>query len=334
MTLEELKPLDDPEWDSSIAKYGSKQVFHERAWLRFVAQSQNAQVRGARLVGGEGATIGYLASGEVRKGPFRLLGSPLQGWTTPAIGPAADEVPASFPAALESYCRELDVDYVEISNPILSEPVMLAAGFSVDADQTFRVPIGSEPDMWARLSSECRNRIRRGTRNGLHVVAVTDRTFVETYYAQLRDVFARQRLVPTYGIDRVASLWDALMPAGRLLALRVERDGEALASGLFPFDDRALFFWGGAAWTRAYASCPNELLHWGAMRFAAERAIPVYDMSGVSRFKAKFGGTATVTRRWYKALTPLARLARPGYRQYVRTRQRLLGRWRQLTVSS
>jgi hypothetical protein len=70
------------------------------------------------------------------------------------------------------------------------------------------------------------------------------------------------------------------------------------------------------------------------MRFAAERAIPVYDMSGVSRFKAKFGGTATVIQRWYKALTPLARLARPGYQRYIRTRQRVLGRLRKFTVSS
>jgi GNAT acetyltransferase-like protein len=254
MTFDELNPLDDPEWDSRIAKYPSKYVFHERAWLRFVARSQSAQIRGARLVGDDGATLGYFAAGQVRKGPFRLLGSPLQGWTTPAIGPVADKVPASFPAALETYCRQHDADYVEICNRVLPAAMMLAAGFSLDADETLLVRIGSESEMWTRLSSECRNRIRRGMRNGLQVVAASDRTFIETYYAQLCDVFARQGLVPTYGVDRVASLWDTLLPVGRLVALSVERDGEPLATGLFPFDDRALFFWGGASWTRAYES--------------------------------------------------------------------------------
>jgi hypothetical protein len=195
------------------------------------------------------------------------------------------------------------------------------------------VSIASEAEMWNRLSSVCRNRIRRGMRNGLRVEAVTDRAFIGTYYAQLCDVFARQALVPTYGIERVENLWNELMPAGKLLALRVVKGDEMLATGLFPFDDRALFFWGGASWTGAYSECPNELLHWSAMCFAAERAIPAYNMSGVGQFKAKFGGRAVAIERWYKGLSPVARIARPAYRRYIRTRQRILGGLRRLGVS-
>jgi hypothetical protein len=249
------------------------------------------------------------------------------------MGFVANGVPDTFLEGLDSYCRTLDVDYLEICNPMLPASAMLSAGYSLDADETFLVSIDSDAEMWARLSSECRNRIRRATRNGLQVESVTDRAFIDTYYAQLREVFARQSLVPTYGLHRVASLWDELMPLGKLLALRVVRDGNVLATGLFPFDDRALFFWGGASWTRSYAECPNELLHWHAMRFAAERSIPLYNMSGIGRFKGKFGGTAVAVQRWYKALTPLARIGRPAYRGYIRGRQRVLGMLRRLESS-
>ncbi|HMH50454.1 MAG TPA: GNAT family N-acetyltransferase [Candidatus Acidoferrum sp.] len=325
LTFEELCPLEDPDWDGAIAKFASKHLFHERAWLRFLSRSQNARIHGTRLVGRDGGTVGYFVAGEVRKGPFRLLGSPLQGWSTPFMGPVTDEVPDTFFGALDVYARALGVDYLEMSNPGLPASTMRDAGYDLDADQTFLVPVGGEAEMWGRLSSECRNRIRRAMRSGLRVESVTERTFVETYYAQLREVFARQALVPTYGIERVENLWDALMTAGKLLALRVTKGGETLACGLFPFDDRALFFWGGAAWTHAYADCPNELLHWRAMCVAAERAIPLYNMSGVGRFKAKFGGTAVTVERWYKTFTPLARLGRFAYQRYVGARQRMLG---------
>jgi hypothetical protein len=334
VTFAALHPLDDIDWDARIDTFASKSLFQERAWLRFIARSQDARIHGARLVGDDGATTGYFCAGEVRLGPLRLLGSPLRGWNTPMMGPATDRVSEAFLDALEAYCRALGIDYVELSNPALSPALLERAGYAADVDETFIVPVGPEAAMWTRLSSECRNRIRRGTRSGLRVEQVTDRSFIDTYYAQLCEVFGRQALVPTYGRDRVEHLWDELMPAGRLLALRVAKGDDVLATGLFPFDGRRLFFWGGASWVRAYASYPNELLHWHAMLHAAERAIPIYDMSGTGRFKAKFGGAVTVVQRWYKPLTALARIGRPAYAGYVRARQRVLGRLRRLQVSS
>jgi hypothetical protein len=334
LVFAEAHPLDETDWDSRIEKFASKRLFHERAWLRFVARAQHARIRGARLLDEDGATSGYFCAGEVRIGPLRLLGSPLRGWNTPMMGPVTDEVTGAFLDALDAYCRSLGVDYVEIGNPALPRIALEEAGFTADREETLIVPLGTEAAMWAGLSSECRNRIRRGMRSGLRVERVTDRSFVDTYYAQLCEVFARQSLVPTYGSDRVEHLWDELMPAGRLLALRVVKGDDVLATGLFPFDDRMLFFWGGASWIRAYASSPNELLHWHAMLHAAERAVPIYDMSGTGRFKAKFGGAISVVERWYKPLTALARFGRPAYARYVQVRQRVLGRLRRLQVSS
>lgn len=326
-SYEEISPLDITEWDTIIQGYKSKYLFQEACWLRFLQQSQGARIQGLKLLNGEGAVVGYFCAGQVQKGPFRLLGSPLQGWTTGYMGPIINEVSMeSFLKTLEKYYVACGVDYVELSNPNLPASAMRSAGYEPDPGKAFLVTIDDEAAMWKRLdNSSCRYCIRRAVKNGMRVERATDRSFVQQYYAQLEDVFLQQGLVPTYGVDRVQSLWDALMPAGKLLALRVWHDNEIVATGLFPFDDGAIYFWGGASSVRDRWLAPNELLQWHVMLFALERGIPIYDMGGGGTFKKKFGGTETLVERWFKTLSPTARVSRWAYKHYFRTRQRFLG---------
>lgn len=329
-SYEEVSPLDTPGWDSMISGYSTKYLFHEACWLRFLERSQGVKIRGIRLLDREERTLGYFCAGEVRKGPFRLLGSPLQGWTTNFMGPVVNEVDAqSLLTAIDRYCRGHGVDYVELCNPALPPSAMRASGYELDPDSTFLVTIDNETEMWRRLSESCRYSVRRAMRNGLRVERTTDPAFIQQYYAQVKDVFLRQRLVPTYGPERVQFLWDSLMPAGRLLALRVWYRNEVVGSGLFPFDDRMIYFWGGASWVRAYPLHPNELLQWNVMLFALESGIPLYNMGGGGYFKEKFGGRKVAVERWFKPLSPLARAGRTAFKHYVRSRQRILGYVRQ-----
>lgn len=321
-----VAPLSLAGWDAAIRGYATKGLFHESAWLRFLERSQRAELHAIRLRGARGAVLGYVCAAAVRKGPFRLLGSPLQGWTTNFMGPLVDDVDGpSLLATLDRWCRALRADYIELCHPALPPALMRGAGWELDADITFLVTVDDERRMWDRLTSECRNRIRRGVKHGLRVERTTDPGFVGQYHQQLQDVFLRQGRVPTYGEARVRALWDSLMPAGRLLALRVLHGDRVVATGVFPHDERAIYFWGGASWTSAYPLCPNELLHWHAMLFALERGIPTYNMSGGGSFKPKFGGRQVAVERWFKASSPWSRLGRVAFGRYVRTRQRVLG---------
>jgi hypothetical protein len=323
---EEISPFDTPEWDAIIDRYESKYLFHESCWLRFLERSQGVKIHGLKLLDSNGSVVGYFCDAQVRKGFFHLRGSPLQGWTTNFMGPIVNRLHAeTFLKVLDTYCRARGVDYIEVSNPVLPGLAMRAAGYELDPDMTFLVTIDNESSMWDRLKSECRNRIRRGLKNGLRVERTTDPSFVHQYYAQLQEVFLRQGLIPTYSEHRVQALWDALMPARRLLALRVCRGDEVIATGVFPHDERAIYFWGGASWPSAYSLYPNELLHWHAMLFALERGIATYNMCGGGSFKPKFGGAQIVVERWFKALSPLARMGRWAFKHYFRTRQRVIG---------
>jgi lipid II:glycine glycyltransferase (peptidoglycan interpeptide bridge formation enzyme) len=119
-----------------------------------------------------------------------------------------------------------------------------------------------------------------------------------------------------YGIDRPRSLFRHLMPAGRLLAVWVRHEQRVIAAGLFPHDERCIYFWGAGSWLDSQQLCPNELLQWTVMRHAVELGIPTYNMcGGESQFKDKFGGSDVPYCLYNRSLVPLLSPARRAYRR-------------------
>jgi lipid II:glycine glycyltransferase (peptidoglycan interpeptide bridge formation enzyme) len=174
----------------------------------------------------------------------------------------------------------------------------------------------AEDAAFASISTEARNRVRKAAKNGVVVERTNDPAIVSEFFAQFQEVYGKQGMTTPFGEDRPRSLFDNLMPAGRLLALRVKQGNEILATGLFPFDDRAIYFWGAASWIRHQKLCPNEALHWGVFQFAAERSIPVYNMcGGRNQFKNKFGGEDVPYLTYHKSAIPLLKTARRIYRE-------------------
>ena len=116
-----------------------------------------------------------------------------------------------------------------------------------------------------------------------------------------------------------------------LLALRVRGpEGDLLATGLFPHDDRTIYFWGGASEAEAAKYAPNDLLHWTVIEMAAARGLRVYNMCGHGFFKKKFGGVLQRPVRWHKCYGRAARWGRHAYERYIQRRLRLQGWWRSL----
>src|SRR5947209_7170137 len=128
------------------------------------------------------------------------------------------------------------------------------------------------------MTSACRRNIRKAERNGVIVEEADGPDFADDYHAQLRDVFAKQGLVPTYGVDRVRALVTCVHPAGRVLLLRARNPaGRCIATGIFPAFNDTMFFWGGASWRAYQIERPNEVIQWYAMRYWKARGIGRYD---------------------------------------------------------
>jgi hypothetical protein len=159
--------------------------------------------------------------------------------------------------------------------------------------QTYEIDLTRDEDeLFANMKSACRRCIRKASKEGVYLEEARDLGFADDYYAQLQEVFAKQTLIPTYGIERVRNLILGLHPLGQLLLLRArDRQGRCIATGVFPYLNGVMYFWGGASWRRFHTLRPNEAIQWYAIKFAKRNGIRVYDMGGGGEYKRKYGGS-------------------------------------------
>jgi hypothetical protein len=92
----ELIPLEQfQDWDRHIAAYPQKRIFHESAWLKFLALDHRGEAKVLRVTTRSGEERALWPGLVVRKGPVRIFGSPLRGWGTPVMGPLFHDADAS-----------------------------------------------------------------------------------------------------------------------------------------------------------------------------------------------------------------------------------------------
>ncbi len=332
--LEPLTPDEAARWDELIKGYESTQLFHRKAWLDYLAASRGVTIRQWAIRSGS-ETVGYLCGGLLKRGPFRILGSPLRGWGTNFMGPVMDRDldQEMFLRAVDALALEEGLAMIEIEHPLLDESALERAGFEAIADFAYVVSLAPrEPDrMWDSLRSTCRNRIRRAINAGLSVEDTPEPAVADEYHEQYALLPRRKGIVPPIPKEYARLLVSSLKPIDALFALRArDRSGQVVATGLFPHDEQTMYYWSGSSQEDALPLCPNELIQWTAMRLAAERGLRVYNMCGYGRFKEKFGGRLTVVKRWHKCYTRTARWARRGYELSLHARVRLRSPWLRL----
>ena len=327
----ELLPLQDfpSDWDQRVQAFASKTLFHERCWLQHVASIHPAgRIQLYQLQDG-GGVMGYFPGIRVRKALVTLFGSPLPGTGTNYLGPLLAEE-AAVPEVIEALfrrCRRERVMHLELAHPWLDRRSTRELGLESHPGVTHIVPLPSSQDAaWASLKSTCRNRVRKAEKGGLVCELAPDISVVQHFHQQYVEVYAKQGLAIPFGIERPRSLYQNLLPAGRLLPLWVKYQNEIVAAGLFPYDQHAIYFWGAASWMKYQHLCPNELLHWTVIRLAIEKGIPSYNMcGGTSQFKDKFGGSDVPYVRYSKSFLPGLSQARQIYEWLHRAGLRLRG---------
>lgn len=327
MELELITDMAPEAWDEKIEAFDSKCLFHQSVWLRYLEETQGAKTFRFRITE-NGGTEGYFVGLIVRKGPLRILGSPLPGWTTDYMGPVVNKEFdfEKFLNALDKTCRAMKVHHVELCNQFLPPDLMRSQGYSVQEASTYIIPLyADEEQMWRNLDRKCRQNIRKGISNDLVVEECDDPAVVDEYYAELINVFAKQKLVPTYPVGRIRSLFRILRP-GSIAVLRVKHGDMVVASALLLYDNRSAYLFGAASWRESQGLYPNELLYWTAMTMFAKKGIPQLDMCGAGSYKAKYGALNTPVHKYAKSYNVFARVGREAYRRIFRVKQELI--WR------
>jgi CelD/BcsL family acetyltransferase involved in cellulose biosynthesis len=327
LTFERFEPHEQ-DWQEMDAR-PDRVIFQTREWLEFIRRSQGAEPVVASIFDG-GERVGYFTGLIVKRLGIRILGSPLPGWTTESMGfnlpPSISRRDAA--KALKSFAYgPLRCLHFELKDRRMQASDLDGLGFESTATMTYDIDLtGDESTLFGQMSGACRRAIRKAEKSGVQVEVATGVDFAEEYYDQLQDVFGKQSLVPTYGIDRVRHLIRFLEPTGRLLLLRaLGPDGRSIASAIFPAFNGRAYFWGGASLRSDQIFRPNEAIFWYAMRHLRQEGTTTLDMGGAGEYKRKYGGRE-VWLPWsrhsrYPGLSAMRNLAKAA----ARRRQMRLG---------
>lgn len=300
----ERSALDEVPW-AELDGYADRTVAQTRAWLDFLAETQGAEPVAARVLDGDEA-VGWFTGAVVTRLGVRLLGSPLRGWTTAAMGlnlvPGTDRVRAVRAVPPFAF-DDLRCLHVEIADRALAPADAAATGLHREDLPGWDLDL-QRPDeeLLAAMSQMARRNIRKAERNGVRIDAVDPLApggFAEEYFAQVTEAFAKRRRRPPYDAGRAAALIHHLGPTGNLLLLRaLDPDGATIATALFPgLPGATAGFWMGASRRSAQALAPNEALMWEAMRRWRDLGATRFDFGGGGPYKAKFGGDPNVLVR-------------------------------------
>ncbi len=323
--------LGSVDW-AALDAFADRTVFQTREWLAFVAESQDATPIVAELRD-NGKLQGYFSGLTVTKFGIKILGSSFPGWTTPYIGfnlhPQVSHAAAL--AAVERMAWEtLKCLHIEVSDPGFGEDDGQELGFNRQYYTSYRTDLRqTEEEIFNSMDSACRRCVRKGEKSGLVIEESHDAAFADEYYEQLKDVFAKQGLVPTYDLNRVRSLVKHLGSTDRVLLVRArDPQGKCIASGIFPGYNKIAEFWGNASFRSSQILRPNEAIHWYVMRYWKKRGAETYDWGGEGPYKEKYGcqvhRVPWFTKSRYKFISKL----RDQAKEMFAMKQRVIGRFR------
>jgi hypothetical protein len=284
--------FDAVDW-SALDRFADRTVFQTREWIQFISEAQGATPLIAALFEGR-EVVGYFTGLTFTRLGVKILGSSFPGWTTPYLGfnlmPGLLRLNA-LAAVEEMAWRNLKCLHMEVSDPYFMVEDGKSLGFTIESYSSYRSDLRkSEEELFRGMDSSCRRCIRKAEKTGVTIEEAHDLAFADEYHEQLVDVFAKQKLVPTYTVDRVRSLIKHLEPTGRLLLLRArDPHGRCLATGIFPGFNKIAEFWGNASFRSSQILRPNELMQWYAMRYWKRRGVEIYDWGGEGKYKEKYG---------------------------------------------
>ena len=307
------------EYDRLLSSTRGWTLYHTPEWQDFLDEV----VKGKRLILGiyhSRKLIGFMPAREVKIGPFRLLGSPLPGWNTPYMGPVLlqDVDPSGFLWSLSCFQSRYRYDHMELVS--LNSRFEHDRGWKAEITQTRVSPLATDPVQLLRcFSKSCRKLVRRGQRCGVTVELTTSKEFVDIYYSQLREVFAKHNMVPTYPKERMLALWEHLKHTGRLLTSWAKVGGTIIATRIDMVGNGRLHSFGSASRQDSLHYYPNELLRCFVMAYAGQRQLTDYDMSGGNTYKAKFNAELVDMVRYIRS---------PNYLRALRTLARTWVYWR------
>jgi CelD/BcsL family acetyltransferase involved in cellulose biosynthesis len=227
--------------------------------------------------------------------------------------------------------------YIEVADRAFTLEDGERAGFEQRLSSSYESDLTkSEEELFRGMDRCYRRRVRKAAR--LEVVieeAPGDDLFVTEYYEQLKDVFRKQGLIPTYSIETVRKLVQHLYPTGRLGLLRARnQEGKCIATAISHGMHKFAQVWGGASFRDSLHLSPNQALIWYALRYWRNRGAHMLDWGGGGKYKEQYGCQPVTVIRLSKSRIPLLSKLRDQAQSIVRQQSRIRGWWKKSTRST
>src|SRR5579871_2467817 len=324
-----------PDWWTRLDQFPDRTTYHTAEWVQFIADTQNATPVFSDVFEGT-SLVGCFHSLVIRRFGLKILASPFPGWTTDYMGfnmlPGVPRWQAL--QALEQFAfQDLGCAYLEVADRLFTA----AYGEHVDFEQRISSSYESdlaqqEEEVFQGMESSCRRCIRKAERCGVVIEeAEGNDAFAAEYYDQLKEVFEKQDMVPTYSLETVRKLIHHLHPTGNLALFRArDAEGKPIATGIYHGLNKYAQLWGNASVRESLHLRPNQALHWHALRYWRARGAEHFDWGGGGDYKAKYGCRKIDVIRLSKSRIPLISKLRDQAQSIVRQQFRLQGWWQKL----
>lgn len=291
------------DWALTTDNHQERTIYQTRTWLTFLSETQGGEPVIGALKDGR-STVGYFTGLIVTKLGLRILGSPFPGWSSDYMGlnlSSGAIRTKAIQALIDFAFHDLGCVHLEMMDRSITVRDLHDLKTQHRIYTSYEIDLTRDENaLFMNMTSACRRCIRKAGKAGVSIEQAHDSAFADEYYEQLRDVFARQRLVPPYKVERVRRLIEHIFPTGNLLLLRArDRSGRSIATGIFPHLNGLMYFWGGASRRDDRLLRPNEAIQWHAMKIGKQLGNHLYDMGGGGEYKRKYGGT-TIQVPWFR----------------------------------
>jgi serine/alanine adding enzyme len=277
-------------WDRFVEQHPAATVAHLSAWGR-IAAGAYGHPSAYLSIEDDGEKLGVLPLVLVSSRIFgrRLVSMPFLDYGGVLVSPEAPfgaVEPALVEAAL-GVARERRAQGLGLRQ---FHPVPLPYPTATDR-VTMLLTLTTRDAVWKALSSERRNRVRKGEKNGLIAAwcgaeALDD--FYRVFAINMRDLGS-----PVHSRTFFRLMLDELPGTARLLMVR-DKDGRAVGAAvcLF-FRDTIMVPWVSSL-REAFSLCPNFVLYWEVIRFGCENGYRTLDLGR----SFKNAGTREFKRQW------------------------------------
>jgi lipid II:glycine glycyltransferase (peptidoglycan interpeptide bridge formation enzyme) len=273
-------------------RFKKKVLFSTVEWLNFIELNQKAKPFIIKITENS-KFIGYFTGFLFTKFGIKIVASPFNGWTTAYMGFDVIEkyntVNLIEPISKFIF-KTFKCLYIQITDRFIEENELKDTKLDYSMSKSIELNINrTDDELFKTFKTDCRNYIRQFERRGAHLeIGKPDEQFATEYYEQLQEVFAKQGLVPTYGVSKVIDLFNSLTN-DQLLCLRVRNpDGKCIATSIFVGFNERFYFWGAASFREFQFFRPNEYMIWTAIQLFREKGYKYFDMYGERPYKNKF----------------------------------------------